>query len=172
MLLAHSSSHASLNPRAQACAWPFHCSWITKKGEKMSFITVAHMCVKANCPPLRYMLGVACSSRGGWEIGSSYFATSTYACQVAQSSRCTSPPLPGHLIMQISPEAHSRHSATQAGVLPNNLDPDLNANGPVTSECSVPTAYVYLEVITVVTGEGFFSRWLLDQVVHTLLDNI
>lgn len=84
-----------------------------------------------------------------------------YAHRVASSSRGTSPPLPGHLIMQISPEAHSLHSPTQAGVLPNNLDPDLNANGPVTSKCSVPIACVSLEVITVLAGERFFfSQWL------------
>lgn len=59
--------------------------------------------------------------------------------------------------MQISPEACSLHSPTHAGVLPNNLDPDLNANGPVTSKCSVPIAYVSLEVITAVTGERVFS---------------
>lgn len=125
----------------------------------MSSIILAHMWVEADCPSLAYGLGVACSSRGGWEIGSSDSAASTYDHHMAQSSRCTSSPLPGHLIMQISPKAHSLHSATQAGALPSNLDPDLNANGPVTSKCSVPTAYVSLKVITVVTGEGFFLSW-------------
>lgn len=49
--------------------------------------------------------------------------------------------------MQTSPEAGSFHHAIHAGALSNNHDPDLNANGPVTSECSVPTSYVSLEVI-------------------------
>lgn len=103
------------------------------------------------------MEGDACSSRGGWEIGSSDSPASTYAHHAARSSRCRSPLLPEHLIMQISPEACSLHSPTQSGALLNNLDPDLNANGPMTSKCSVPIAYVSLEVITVVTGERVFS---------------
>lgn len=125
----------------------------------MSFVMLADLCVKADCPSLVYTLGVACSSRERWEIGSSDSSACTYAYHVAWSSRCMSPPLPGHLIMQISLETHSLHSATQAGELPNNPDPDLNANGSLTSKCSVPTAYVSLELITVVTGEKVFF-WL------------
>lgn len=104
------------------------------------------MCRLKQHPPFAHILYVASSSGGVWEIGVSDSAASTYAHHVARSSRCTSPPLPGHLIMQISPEAGRLHSATQAGMLPNNHDPDLNANGPVTSKCSVPTSYVTLEV--------------------------
>lgn len=90
-------------------------------------------------------------------MGSSGSAAAASAHHVAPSSRCTSPALPGHLIMLTSPEAHSLHSATQAGEMPNKLSPDQNANGPVPSKCSVPTAHVSVEVITVVTGErGFF----------------
>lgn len=55
--------------------------------------------------------------------------------------------------MLTSPEAHSLHTATQAGEMPNKLTPDQNANGPVPSKRSVPTEPASVEVITVVTGE-------------------
>ncbi|KAF2975132.1 hypothetical protein EK904_005959 [Melospiza melodia maxima] len=91
---------------------------------------------------------------GRWEMGSSASAAPASAHHVAPSSRCTSPPLPGHLIKLTSPEAHSLHSATQAGEMPNKLSPDQNANGLVPSKCSVPVAHVSVDI--------FFFRTLKE----------
>lgn len=54
--LASSSSHATLNLQGQSCAWSFPCSWIPKQmGGKMSFIMLADMWVKGDCPFLAYI---------------------------------------------------------------------------------------------------------------------
>lgn len=133
------------------------CNWIQRAVGKRSvfYYPCILMPRLEECPTLAYVLGVASSSGGVWEIGDCDSAASTHAHYIARSSRCTSLPLPGHLIMQTSPEAGSFHHAIHAGALSNNHDPDLNANGPVTSECSVPASYVSLEVIK----ESFSFQW-------------